>query len=336
MASPSVSIIIPTYNSARSLGECLKSIRAQDYPPEKVEIILVDAGSTDSTLEIAAKFGVSRILSNSLKTGEAGKSVGIDAASGEFIGFIDSDNILDGTDWLSKMAAPLENPEIVFSESYAFAYRPADSAIDRYCALMGMNDPIHLFIGNYDRLCTLTGKWTGLPVKMTDRGDYYEVELTKETTPTMGANGSLIRKSSIMKTTYKPHYFDIDVIYQLVGMGNVRAAMVKKGIVHLYCPDFRTFARKQRRRIHDFLHYQRLGRRTYPHQRYFWGYAKFVASCLLVFPLLIQSFLGYARKDDLAWFVHPVLCWITLVSYGWATIRSFFATAEFDRSQWKQ
>ncbi|MBI4830117.1 MAG: glycosyltransferase family 2 protein [Candidatus Lindowbacteria bacterium] len=336
MALPSVSIIIPTYNSSRSLGECLESIRAQDYPAEKLEIILVDAGSTDSTLEIAAKMGVRKILQNPLKTGEAGKAVGIDAASGELIAFIDSDNILDGADWLSKMVLPLENPEIVFSESYAFTYRPSDSAIDRYCALMGMNDPIHLFIGNYDRLCTLTGKWTGLPLRMADHGDYYEIVLTKEATPTMGANGSLIRKSAVTKADYKPYYFDIDVIYQLVCKGDIRAAMVKRGIVHLYCPDFRTFARKQRRRIHDFLHYKRLGRRTYPHQKYFWGYAKFVASCLLVFPLLTQSFLGYARKNDLAWFIHPIVCWITLITYGWATLRSLFLTAEFDRTKWRQ
>ncbi|UCD56384.1 MAG: glycosyltransferase family 2 protein [Candidatus Hydrogenedentota bacterium] len=336
MEPPSLSIIIPTCNSSRSLGECLGSIRAQDYPAEKIEIIIVDAGSTDATLDIASEMGVNKILPNPLKTGEAGKAIGIEAASGEIITFIDSDNILDGDDWLKKMVLPLENPDIVWSECYAFTYRPTDSAIDRYCSLLGVNDPIHLFLGNYDRLSTLTGKWTGLPVEAIDRGDYYEVVLTGETTPTMGANGCLIRKSAIEEVDHHPYYFDIDAAYQLVCRGHNRVGMVKKGIVHLYCPDLRTFARKQKRRIEDFLHYKRLGRRAYPHQKYFWGYVKFVLSCVLVVPLLIQSLRGYVRKKDLAWFIHPVACWLTLITYGWATVRSLFVTAEFDRSDWSQ
>ena len=333
---PSISIIIPTYNSARALGKCLESVRAQDFPADKIEIIIIDAGSCDGTLEIASKYEVDKVLSNPLKTGEAGKAVGIEAASGEIIAFIDSDNILDGEDWLSRMARPLEDPEIFMSECYAFSYRPTDSLVDRYCALMGMNDPIHLFIGNHDRHCELTGRWTGLPVKSIDRGDYFDATLEKEAVPTMGANGSLIRKSAIKQVEIGDYYFDIDVVYQLVCKGYSRVAMVKKGIIHLYCPDIRTFARKQKRRINDFLHYKRLGQRDYPHQKYFWGYVRFIICSLLVFPLIVQSMLGYSRKRDSAWFIHPIICWITLAAYGWATVRSMFMTSEFDRSTWSQ
>lgn len=336
MATPSVSIIIPTYNSSRSLGECLQNIRAQDYPAEKIEIVMVDAGSTDATLEIASQMNVTKILQNPLKTGEAGKAVAIEEAAGDLIAFIDSDNIIDGSDWLSTMVRPFEDPDIMCAESYALTYRLQDSTIDRYCALLGMNDPIHLFLGNYDRLSTLTGKVTGLPLKMTDKGQYYEVFLSKDSIPTMGANGFLIRKTVVAQADYRPYYFDVDVIYQLVCLGHTKVGFVKKGIVHLYCPDLRTFARKQARRINDYLHYRRLGLRSYPHQRYLWGYIKFVGSCVLVFPLLVQSFLGYARKDDLAWFIHPVACWLTLVTYGIATVRSWFRTGEFDRTNWSQ
>lgn len=336
METPLISIIIPTYNSARALGECLESVRAQDYPADKIEIIIIDAGSSDATLEIAKKYGVDKILSNPLKTGEAGKIVGIKAASGGIIGFIDSDNILDGEDWLTQMVNPLEDPEIFMSECYAFSYRPTDSVVDRYCALMGMNDPIHLFIGNHDRLCTLTGKWTGLPVECVDRGDYYDATLTKEAVPTMGANGSLIRKSAIEQADIGDYYFDIDVVYQLVCKGYTRVAMVKRGIIHLYCPNLRTFARKQKRRINDFLYYRGLGQRDYPHHKYFWGYARFAICTVLVLPLLVQSMRGYIRKKDSAWFIHPIICWITLAAYGWATLRSMFTTSEFDRSNWSQ
>jgi len=50
---PAVSIT-PTYNSERTLQDCLESIKHQDYPD--VEIIIADGGSTDSTLEIARNY----------------------------------------------------------------------------------------------------------------------------------------------------------------------------------------------------------------------------------------------------------------------------------------
>ncbi len=87
MTLPKVSIVIPTYNSQRTLGMCLESIKNQDYPKNKIEIIIADAGSSDKTREVAKKY---KIVDNLLKTGEAGKAAGIKHAAGE----IDSDNIL--------------------------------------------------------------------------------------------------------------------------------------------------------------------------------------------------------------------------------------------------
>jgi len=50
--TPLVSVIIPTLNSAKTLKDCLESIVAQDYPKDKIEIIIADGSSTDGTLEI--------------------------------------------------------------------------------------------------------------------------------------------------------------------------------------------------------------------------------------------------------------------------------------------
>jgi len=72
---------------------CLESIKKQDYPKNKIEIIISDGGSTDRTLEITRKY-IQKIFPNPLKTGEAGKAAGIKHATGEIIALIDSDNIL--------------------------------------------------------------------------------------------------------------------------------------------------------------------------------------------------------------------------------------------------
>jgi len=129
---PSISIVIPTYNSERTLAQCLESIARQDYPREKIEIIIADGGSEDKTLEIAKKFEVDKILRNPLRTGEAGKAVGVEAAKNEIILLQDSDNILDRREWLRKMVEPFEDPGIIGTEPLYYTYRKEDSLITRF------------------------------------------------------------------------------------------------------------------------------------------------------------------------------------------------------------
>ena len=76
-----VSVVIPTLNAEKYLDECLSSIRGQDYPQDRVEIVIADGGSTDRTLEIAAGYDV-RVVANPLRTGESGKAVGIAGSAG--------------------------------------------------------------------------------------------------------------------------------------------------------------------------------------------------------------------------------------------------------------
>src|SRR3989338_8867906 len=153
---PTISVITPTLNAGKVLEAELKSIREQDYPQEKIEIIIADGGSTDSTIDIAKRFDA-KIVENHLKTGEAGKAVGVKHAQGDLVALIDSDNILPDPTWLRSMVQPfLDDPNIVASEPWRYTYRKEGGFIERYCALLGMNDPIVLFYGNYDRLSTLT------------------------------------------------------------------------------------------------------------------------------------------------------------------------------------
>lgn len=88
MEQPLVSVIIPTYNSAKFLELCLESIRRQTW--KKVEIVVVDDGSTDGTLEIAEKYECI-IVSNPKKGRTEAKNEGIRHSAGEYFFFIDSD-----------------------------------------------------------------------------------------------------------------------------------------------------------------------------------------------------------------------------------------------------
>ena len=254
---PTISVVIPTYNSEKTLAQCLESIKNQSYQGE-IEIIIADGGSTDRTLEIAKRY-TNRILNNPLKTGEAGKAVGVKHAKGDIIALIDSDNILPTKDWLEKMVIPFEDEEIAGAEPLYYTYRRKDGYITRYCALIGMNDPLCLFIGNYDRYNLLTGKWTELKVKQEDKGEYLKIELDERAIPTIGANGFLIRREMLKRCSIGDYLFDVDVVYELVRQGYNKFAKVKVGIVHIFSGSISTFARKQRRRIKDYAYYKELG-----------------------------------------------------------------------------
>ena len=333
-----VSFVIPTLNSEQTLEACLTAILRQPGR-ERYEIVIADAGSSDGTVEVARRMGVDRIVGNPLKTGEAGKSAGIAVAEGELIALVDSDNILPDARWLDQMLAPFEDPAIVAAEPLAYTARAEDPALTRYFAHLGMNDPICLFTGNYDRQCAVTGRWTGLKVAAEERDGYLDLTLTPEALPTIGANGFVFRRSLLEHVAWTPYFFDIDVMHQAVAAGYNRVAKVKTGIVHLYCAKLSAFARKQRRRIRDFLYFAQEKQRTYPWNRQRKsGIVWFVLATVTVAPLLVQMVLGARRRPDRAWWYHLPVCWITLWVYGWGTLRKAlgFRQAPVGRDGWQK
>ncbi len=328
-----MSVVVPTYNSTKTLASCLDSIKTQDYQGE-IEIIIADGGSTDTTLEIAQKY-TDKIYPNPLKTGEAGKAAGVKQAKNEIIALIDSDNILPSGDWLSRMAEPFQDPEIAGTEPLYYTYRKEDGYITRYCAMLGMNDPLCLFLGNYDRMCMVTGKWTEMPVIQENKGNYLKIELNEKKLPTIGANGFLVRRDVLMGCSTADYLFDIDIVYELITQRKNKFAKVKVGIVHLFSGDVFTFIKKQRRRIKDYAYYKEQKLRKYP-----WGelgklkLLKFIVYTITIVPLVSQVLRGYWRRQDIAWWFHIPACWITMTVYASGTLRNLFGTKTEDRSRW--
>ena len=95
---PFVSIIIPMYNAASTLGQCLDSLTHLDYPMERLEILCVDGRSTDTSREIAAAYPV-RLLDNPQRGVVSGRNRGWEAARGELIAFSDADCTFDAS-WI--------------------------------------------------------------------------------------------------------------------------------------------------------------------------------------------------------------------------------------------
>jgi glycosyltransferase involved in cell wall biosynthesis len=100
---PLISVIIPTYNRANLVGEAIESVLLQDF--NDYEIIVVDDGSTDNTLEILNKFNNHLIVLHQPNQGvSAARNAGIATAGGRFIAFLDSDDL-----WLKqKLTAQID------------------------------------------------------------------------------------------------------------------------------------------------------------------------------------------------------------------------------------
>ncbi len=107
-------IVIPFLNEAQWLEQCLEAIQAQTLSPDQFELILVDNGSTDRSVEIISRFACARLLSEQRRDPYLARNKGIEAAQGRYVVFLDADCIPD-RDWLSELKRNVsaDSPSIV-------------------------------------------------------------------------------------------------------------------------------------------------------------------------------------------------------------------------------
>ena len=93
-----LSVIVPVYNVAPYLRDCLDSLLAQGFSEGEYEVIVVDDGSTDSSLEIIQKYARENSCIHCIHQSNAGvsaaRNTGLDKATGEYVAFIDGDDFL--------------------------------------------------------------------------------------------------------------------------------------------------------------------------------------------------------------------------------------------------
>ena len=127
MVLPKVSIIVPIYNVENYLPICLDSLVNQDY--DNIEIILVDDKSTDKSFSIckdyAKKYKKIILLQNEKNEGaSSARNKGLRVASGEYIGFVDSDDYIQSNYYselvkdLKKNSADIAVCDIVITSKY--------------------------------------------------------------------------------------------------------------------------------------------------------------------------------------------------------------------------
>ena len=114
MSSPKISIIIPVYNVEDYLSMCIESVIAQTY--KDWELILVDDGSPDNSGSICDEYASRdpriRVIHKKNAGVSAARNTGIEAANGEWISFIDSDDWVD-TDYLEKFELDKDDADLI-------------------------------------------------------------------------------------------------------------------------------------------------------------------------------------------------------------------------------
>lgn len=119
-----ISIIVPMYNTEDKIEQCLSSLQKQDY--HNIEIILIDDGSTDRSLDICKKIAKNdariKIITKENAGVAAARIDGLKISKGEYIAFVDSDDFVAG-DYISKMyqAMMKYNVELVFCQQYIYS-----------------------------------------------------------------------------------------------------------------------------------------------------------------------------------------------------------------------
>lgn len=110
---PLVSVIVPAYNAGQLLARCLDTLAAQSYP--RVEVIVVNDGSTDGSTEVVSTFmgrmpGRFTLIDIPHGGRARARQAGVDAAAGEFIGFVDADDTAHADLYAALVAACTEQP----------------------------------------------------------------------------------------------------------------------------------------------------------------------------------------------------------------------------------
>ena len=310
---PFISVIMPVYNGERRLPKCLGSIRKQSYPQEKIEIIIVDDDSQDNTVLVAEKHFGSKVIRNGTHDPERGKSIGIEHATGEYLFFMDDDNILTHKTWLEDLVRAVVREDCVGGQAAKFAYRKDASLPDRYMALFGCGDPAIYYLHRRDHMMKTEKKWYLGGQVLKDTSRYFKVKFDSRTLPTMGSQGFLIKKEYVYMIRWQPFFYHIDSNPELVRQGYDNYIIMKDCVVHNHSADYKDFMGKIKRNS------AQLGRddqyRTYSYDLTLPRMIKLGLTLGTFIVPLFDSIRGFVKFPTPAWFLHPVTCFRVALIY---------------------
>ncbi len=141
---PKISIVIASFNSEKVIAKCLKALVKQNYPKEKMEILVYDGGSKDRTISVAESYGA--IVKDNPETEPiAAKLKGYQEASGDLLMYVDTDEVhLNSNALMDRAELFTEHKDIQMAFSSGYSNPKGYPFINRYINSFG--DPFSFFI----------------------------------------------------------------------------------------------------------------------------------------------------------------------------------------------
>ncbi|MCM8774680.1 MAG: glycosyltransferase family 2 protein [Candidatus Omnitrophica bacterium] len=219
MELPKFSFSLPVYNEEKRIGRCLESILSQDYPKEKIEILLVDGGSTDKTRDIGSKFKCVKILDNPKKLADFGVKISMLNATGDLFVIFAADNELASKDWLSSVATLFMEDPGLSAVWMRMICSEDDLPLNRYYTLI-QSDPLSFFINkNLDYYLKYAD------IKLIYKKNVYIFYVLPERPLIWGANGLVYRTQKIRDIILQEGFIaDNDVFQTMVESGSNKVA----------------------------------------------------------------------------------------------------------------
>jgi glycosyltransferase involved in cell wall biosynthesis len=322
MNEPIISIVIPTYNSEKTIELTLKSIYRQNYPLNKIQIIIVDGGSSDNTLIIAKRYAC--LIINNPKTDIVNAELlGYKMATGNYLVGLAPDEVLENKNSLRLKYFAMSNFPNVRSVLPTGYKTPSDySSINHYINEFG--DPFSYFLYRdskgyqylikdlkkryktiaEDNKCIIFSfsKNKKLPlIELWAGGCMIDIVYIKQNFPEIMKSPSLIPL----------------IFYLLLDTGSYLAVTKNDPTVHYSTSSIGKYLKKIRSRV-EFNVFETpmgmggyTGRQIYEHKRVRIEKYLFIPYSLsLLFPTVDSIYLSITRKERI-FLLHPLLCLYT-------------------------
>jgi len=313
-----ISFSLPVYNEERRIRECLETIASQDYPQDKIEVLLVDGGSTDKTIESASKYKFVRILSNPKKLADFGAKISTREATGDLFVIFAADNGLVGKDWLKTVNQAFLADKEISTLWCKMISSSDDSRVNNYYELI-QNDPLSFCINKNLRRYLKKASKVSFDGK---KGYIFEVEKGKPLI--WGANGLVYRTSWVRDIILKEGFLgDNDVFQDLIERGKKRVVYFKDLFVyHHHLGSLWQWVKKWRRNyVSHFLEQRKTRNLGWVVDKGFkvkvllWA----IYSIIPVFSLIHSSYL-MIRDRNIYWLYHPVASFFQVITYSYLTL----------------
>ncbi|MDO8509312.1 MAG: glycosyltransferase family 2 protein [Nanoarchaeota archaeon] len=302
---PKISFVTPMKEKDFRVIKLLDSIKSQNYPKNKIEVIITDGGSNPDVLKKCKEYSFVKIYHNPKGFAEGagmGKDQGIWKSTGEFVVIAESDIELIGNEWINNMLKPLEKDKEIFASVPRLYVNPADNFTNRYLSYVGV-DPFAVQRSIEGQL--------ELNQRLIKRKENYFIEILNKDKPyCMGSNGFMFRKSLIKKVG--DYAQDVEFIARLAKADIVKFAVVNNARIW----------HKNVKGLYDFLKKRVKWTRNYTtiyiseKKDFNWitdkkEFVINVASNLLVFPNIPISIKKSVEYRDSSWLLHSPLMFLS-------------------------